>query len=37
MSIYIIIKVLLWVVFGVCLVINADTFYRYIMKYWGKK
>lgn len=36
MAIYII-KVLLWVAFGVCLVINADTFYRYIMKFWGKK
>lgn len=38
MSIYILIKILLWVILGVCLVINADTFYRYILKYWwGKK
>jgi len=38
MSVYILIKILLWVILGVCLVINADTFYRYIIKYWwGKK
>lgn len=37
MSIYILIKILLWVVLGICVIINADTFYRYIMKYWGKK
>lgn len=38
MSVYIIIKILLWVVLGICVIINADTFYRYIIKYWwGKK
>lgn len=37
MTIYII-KILLWVILGICVVINTDTFYRYIIKYWwGKK
>lgn len=38
MSIYILIKFLLWIILGICVIINADTFYRYIIKYWwGKK